>query len=95
MAAWTAAARQASALSRLSASKSVNKTSQGALLIQRRGLAGGGPSWSSKGELLAGSNEPIKMERRAFCDRLYWLGFGLHGGYKLFTGGKKEKKDEK
>lgn len=36
------------------------------------------PSWSSKGELSAGPNEPIKMERRAFCDRLsYWLGFGF------------------
>lgn len=47
MAAWTAAARQAATFSRLSAYRSVNTTSQGALLIQRRGLAGGGGKFSS------------------------------------------------
>ncbi|KAF3643845.1 putative PAP-specific phosphatase HAL2-like [Capsicum annuum] len=42
MAAWTVAARQAANLSRFPASKSASLTKQGGLLIQRRGLAGGG-----------------------------------------------------
>lgn len=42
MAAWTAAARQASNFSRLSSPKSLVSGSQAANLIQRRGLAGGG-----------------------------------------------------
>ncbi|KAK6157427.1 hypothetical protein DH2020_011675 [Rehmannia glutinosa] len=41
MAAWTAAARQAANLARLSAHRSA-ATSQASILVQRRGLAGGG-----------------------------------------------------
>ncbi|KAL0399349.1 UNVERIFIED_CONTAM: hypothetical protein Sradi_2278200 [Sesamum radiatum] len=42
MAAWTAAARQAANLARLSTPRTAATSAQASVLIQRRGLAGGG-----------------------------------------------------
>ncbi|KAL3353177.1 hypothetical protein AABB24_020928, partial [Solanum stoloniferum] len=96
MAAWTAAARQASALSRLSASKSVNSTSQGALLIQRRGLSGGDHHGPPKVDFWKDPMSPSKWKEEHFVIvSLTGWGLAFYGGYKLFTGGKKEKKEEK
>ncbi|XP_019235202.1 PREDICTED: uncharacterized protein LOC109215565 [Nicotiana attenuata] len=97
MAAWTAAARQSATLSRLSAYKSVNSTSQGALLIQRRGLAGGGDHHGPpKVNFWQDPMSPSKWKEEHFVIvSLTGWGLAFYGGYKLFTGGKKEKKEEK
>ncbi|XP_059277088.1 uncharacterized protein LOC132031225 isoform X2 [Lycium ferocissimum] len=93
MAAWTAAARQATTLSRLS----VNTKSQGALLIQRRGLAGGGDHHGPpKVNFWQDPMSPSKWKEEHFVIvSLTGWGLAFYGGYKLFTGGKKEKKEEK
>lgn len=97
MAAWTAVARQASSLSRLSATKSVNTTSQGALLIQRRGLSGGGDHHGPpKVNIWQDPMSPSKWKEEHFViASLTGWGLVFYGGYKLFSGGKKEKKEEK
>ncbi|KAL3364538.1 hypothetical protein AABB24_013354, partial [Solanum stoloniferum] len=97
MAAWTAAARQAANLSRFSASKSVSSTKQGALLIQRRGLAGGsdhhGPP---KVNFWQDPMSPSKWKEEHFVIvSLTGWGLTFYGAYKFFTKGKKEKKEEK
>ncbi|KAJ8567894.1 hypothetical protein K7X08_020616 [Anisodus acutangulus] len=98
MAAWTAASRQAANLSRLSASKSVNTTNQGALLIHRRGLAGGGDHHGPpKVNFWQDPMSPSKWKEEHFVIvSLTGWGLTFYGGYKLFTKGKKkEKKEEK
>ncbi|KAJ8561053.1 hypothetical protein K7X08_027243 [Anisodus acutangulus] len=93
MAAWTAAARQSSTLARVSVSKS---TSQGALLIQRRGLAGGGDHHGPpKVNFWHDPMSPSKWKEEHFVIvSLTGWGLAFYGGYKLFTGGKKEKEEK-
>ncbi|OIT00695.1 uncharacterized protein LOC107809702 isoform X2 [Nicotiana tabacum] len=97
MAAWAAAARQAANLSRFSASKSVSTTKQGALLIQRRGLAGGGDHHGPpKVNFWQDPMSPSKWKEEHFVIvSLTGWGLAFYGGYKLFTKGNKEKKEEK
>nr|GMD84059.1 uncharacterized protein LOC109150541 [Ipomoea batatas]GMD90151.1 uncharacterized protein LOC109150541 [Ipomoea batatas] len=96
MAAWTAAARQAANISRFSAPKSVPTASQAANFIQRRGLAGGGDHHGPpKVNFWADPMSPSKWKEEHFV-LISLSGWGLvfYGGYKLFTGGKKDKKEE-
>ncbi|KAI8557753.1 hypothetical protein RHMOL_Rhmol04G0034200 [Rhododendron molle] len=113
MAAWTAAARQASNLSRLSSPKSLVSGSQAANLIQRRGLAGGGgnPPLLSLMKIRVFNpyhhgpprvnfwEDPLspskwKEEHFVIVSLAGW-GTLFYGGYKFFTKGKKEDKEEK
>ncbi|XP_065862175.1 uncharacterized protein [Euphorbia lathyris] len=95
MAAWTAAARQASNLARLSSPK-VASTPQSASLIHRRGLAGGGDHHGPpKVNFWQDPMSPSKWKEEHFVIiSLTGWGVAIYGGYKFFTGGKKEKKEE-
>ncbi|XP_058211027.1 uncharacterized protein LOC131323319 [Rhododendron vialii] len=97
MAAWTAAARQASNLSRLSSPKSLVSGSQAANLIQRRGLAGGGDHHGPpKVNFWEDPLSPSKWKEEHFVIvSLAGWGTLFYGGYKFFTKGKKEDKEEK
>ncbi|KAK9085137.1 hypothetical protein Sjap_025548 [Stephania japonica] len=92
MAGW-AAARQAATLARLSSPPSAT---QAAKLIHRRGLAGGadhhGPA---KVNCWKDPMSPSKWKEEHFVI-VSLSGWGLlfYGGYKFFTGGKKESKEE-
>ncbi|KAK9089419.1 hypothetical protein Scep_028501 [Stephania cephalantha] len=94
MAAW-AAARQAATLARLSSQPS--SAAQAAKLIPRRGLAAGadhgGPA---KVDCWKDPMSPSKWKEEHFVI-VSLSGWGLlfYGGYKLFTGGKKESKEKK
>ncbi|XP_057948372.1 uncharacterized protein LOC131144041 [Malania oleifera] len=93
MAAWTAAACQAARLVRLSSPKSAP---QGASLIHRRGLAGGGDHHGPpKVNFWQDPMSPSKWKEEHFVI-VSLTGWGLvfFGGYKFFTKGK-DKKDEK
>ncbi|XP_057465990.1 uncharacterized protein LOC130755584 [Actinidia eriantha] len=97
MAAWTAAARQAAILARLSSPKSAASTSQAANLIQRRGLASGGDHHGPpKVNFWEDPLSPSKWKEEHFVI-VSLAGWGLlfFGGYKFFTQGKNEKKEEK
>ncbi|XP_010268814.1 PREDICTED: uncharacterized protein LOC104605664 [Nelumbo nucifera] len=94
MAAWTAAARQAASLNRISTPTSAV---QAAKLIQRRGLAGGGDHHGPpKVNFWQDPMNPSKWKEEHFVI-VSLSGWGLlfYGGYKFFTGGKKDKKEEK
>ncbi|XP_012070648.1 uncharacterized protein LOC105632806 isoform X2 [Jatropha curcas] len=95
MAAWTAAARQAANLARICSPK-VATTSQTASLIHRRGLAGGGDHHGPpKVNFWQDPLSPSKWKEEHFVI-ISLAGWGtlFYGGYKLFTRGKKEKKEE-
>ncbi|KAF7146205.1 hypothetical protein RHSIM_Rhsim04G0018100 [Rhododendron simsii] len=96
MAAWTAAARQASNLSRLSSPKSLVSGSQAANLIQLRGLAGGGDHHGPpKVNFWEDPLSPSKWKEEHFVIvSLAGWGALFYGGYKFFTKGKKEDKEE-
>ncbi|XP_010278368.1 PREDICTED: uncharacterized protein LOC104612598 [Nelumbo nucifera] len=94
MAAWTAAARQAASLTRLSTPTSAAQASK---LIQRRGLAGGGDHHGPpKVNFWQDPMNPSKWKEEHFVI-VSLSGWGLlfYGGYKFFNGGKKDKKEEK
>ncbi|PHU13181.1 hypothetical protein BC332_20111 [Capsicum chinense] len=95
MAAWTTAARQAANLSRFPAPKSSSLTKQGGLLIQRRGLAGGGDHHGPpKVNFWQDPMSPSKWKEEHFVIvSLTGWGLAFYGGYKLATRGKKEKKE--
>ncbi|KAI8011479.1 hypothetical protein LOK49_LG06G00678 [Camellia lanceoleosa] len=96
MAAWRGAAREAVNLSCLFSPKSLASTTQAANLIQRRGLASGadhrGPR---KVNFWEDPLSPSKWKEEHFVI-VSPTGWGLlfFGGYKFFTKGKKEKKEE-
>ncbi|XP_068669470.1 uncharacterized protein [Aristolochia californica] len=94
MAAWLAAARQASSLSRLS---SPTSTGQAAKLIQRRGLAGGADHGPPRVNCWDDPLSPSKWKEEHFvivC--LSTWGLIIYGGYKKFSsGGKEETLEEK
>uniref|UniRef100_A0A5B7BQ62 Uncharacterized protein n=1 Tax=Davidia involucrata TaxID=16924 RepID=A0A5B7BQ62_DAVIN len=97
MAAWTAAARQAANLARLSSPKSAATTSQAANLIHRRGLAGGGDHHGPpKVNFWQDPMSPSKWKEEHFVI-VSMTGWGLliFGSYKFFTRGKEDKKEEK
>ncbi|XP_004487670.1 uncharacterized protein [Cicer arietinum] len=89
MAAWTAAARQAINIGRLSSPKSAS-------FVHRRGLAGSadhhGPP---KVNIWQDPLSPSKWKEEHFViASLSGWGLLIYGGYKLFSGGK-DKKEEK
>ncbi|GFQ06245.1 hypothetical protein PHJA_002768500 [Phtheirospermum japonicum] len=88
MAAWTAAARQAANLARLSTPRS----SQASTLVQRRGLSGGGVHHGPpKVNVWQDPLSPSKWKEEHFVIvSLTGWGLLIFGGYKLFAGGKKE-----
>ncbi|CAA3014951.1 uncharacterized protein LOC111402517 [Olea europaea subsp. europaea] len=90
MATWTAAARQASNLTRLSTPRSIQASS----LIQRRGLASGGDNHGPpKVNFWEDPMSPSKWKEEHFVIvSLSGWGLLLFGGYKFFS--KKEKKEE-
>ncbi|KAL5976222.1 hypothetical protein ACLOJK_041873 [Asimina triloba] len=97
MAAWAAAAaaaRQAAFHSRLSSPAS---PAQAARLFQRRGLAGGAdPHGPPKINLWQDPMSPSKWKEEHFViASLTGWGLLIFGGYKAFSGGKKEKTEEK
>ncbi|XP_077254054.1 uncharacterized protein LOC143893013 [Tasmannia lanceolata] len=94
MAAWVAASRQAGSLSRLSSPTSVAQASK---LIQRRGLAGGGdPHGPPKVNFWQDPMSPSKWKEEHFVlVSLSGWGLLIYGGMKMFSGGKKDKEDEK
>ncbi|KAJ9153632.1 hypothetical protein P3X46_027053 [Hevea brasiliensis] len=96
MAAWTAAARQATNLTGLSFPR-VAAVPQAASLIHRRGLAGGGDHHGPpKVNFWQDPMNPSKWKEEHFVI-VSLTGWGLlfFGGYKFFTRGKKDKKEEK
>ncbi|XP_043712325.1 uncharacterized protein LOC122661075 [Telopea speciosissima] len=97
MAAWAAAARQTASLARLSSPTSSTSVVQASKLIQRRGLAGGGDHHGpAKVNFWEDPLSPSKWKEEHFVI-VSLSGWGLlfYGGYKFFTGGKKDKEDEK
>ncbi|KAL0362720.1 UNVERIFIED_CONTAM: hypothetical protein Scaly_1227200 [Sesamum calycinum] len=98
MAAWTAAARQAANLARLSTPRTAATSSQASLLIQRRGLAGGGVrdfSEAPSPPALQKMKQEKKTDLEFVIVSLSGWGLLIFGGYKIFAGGKKDKKGEK
>ncbi|KAG8386272.1 hypothetical protein BUALT_Bualt03G0131800 [Buddleja alternifolia] len=81
MAAWTAAARRAVNLARVSPPKSAATSGQASMLIQRRGLAAGGGDHQGPPKFVIVS--------------LAGWGLLFYGGYKFFTGDKKDNKEER
>ncbi|XP_048235379.1 uncharacterized protein LOC8277662 isoform X2 [Ricinus communis] len=94
-AAW---ARQAANLARISSPKlasSSSSTSQASSLIHRRGLAGGGDHHGPpKVNFWEDPMSPSKWKEEHFVI-ISLTGWGLlfYGGYKFFTGGKKDKEE--
>ncbi|KAL3647055.1 hypothetical protein CASFOL_008023 [Castilleja foliolosa] len=90
MAAWTAAARQAANIARLSTPRS----SQASILVQRRGLSGGGDHHGPpKINVWEDPMSPSKWKEEHFVIvSLTGWGLLIFGSYKLFAGGKKEEK---
>ncbi|KAI9185615.1 hypothetical protein LWI28_008849 [Acer negundo] len=95
MSAWTATARQAVNLARLSSPKTAS-ASQAASLIHRRGLAGGGDHHGPPTvNFWQDPMSPSKWKEEHFVIvSLTGWGVLIYGGYKFFTGGKKDKKEE-
>ncbi|KAL5736218.1 hypothetical protein ACOSQ2_031006 [Xanthoceras sorbifolium] len=96
MSAWTATARQAVNLARLSSSRT-GSASQAASLVQRRGLAGGGDHHGPpKVNFWQDPLSPSKWKEEHFVIvSLTGWGLLIYGGYKIFSGGNKDKKEEK
>ncbi|KAH0993967.1 hypothetical protein GBA52_005450 [Prunus armeniaca] len=96
MAVWTAAARQAANMARLSSPKSAC-TAQAASLIHRCGLAGGGDHHGPpKVNFWEDPMHPFKWKQEHFVIvSLAGWGTLLYGGYKFFTKDKKDQKDQK
>ncbi|KAK3199193.1 hypothetical protein Dsin_022608 [Dipteronia sinensis] len=98
MSAWTATARQAVNLARLSSPKTASASaSQAASLIHRRGLAGGGDHHGpARVNFWQDPMSPSKWKEEHFVIvSLTGWGVLIYGGYKFFTGGTKDKKEEK
>ncbi|XAR56585.1 hypothetical protein NMG60_11037130 [Bertholletia excelsa] len=96
MAAWAASARQAANLARLPSPKSIASSGQAPNLIQRRGLASGGDQHGPpKVNFWQDPLSPSKWKEEHFVI-VSLAGWGLlfFGGYKFFTGDKKDKKEE-
>ncbi|KAL5547996.1 hypothetical protein UlMin_003227 [Ulmus minor] len=95
MAACTVAVRQAANLARLSTPKSTS-TAQAASLVHRRGLAGGGDHHGPpKVNFWQDPLSPSKWKEEHFVIvSLTGWGLLIYGGYKFFTKGKKEDKQE-
>ncbi|XP_034679318.1 uncharacterized protein LOC117909394 isoform X2 [Vitis riparia] len=94
MAAWTVVARQAWNLTRLS---SPRPAPQATSLIHRRGLASGGDHHGPpKVNFWQDPLSPSKWKEEHFVI-VSLSGWGLlfYGGYKFFTKGKKDNKEEK
>ncbi|KAM7492620.1 hypothetical protein LguiA_035541 [Lonicera macranthoides] len=93
MAAWTAVARQASNITRLSAPKSVSASN----LMHRRGLAGAGDHHGPpKVNFWQDPMSPSKWKEEHFVIvSLAGWGLLIYGGYKMFSGDKKDMKKEK
>ncbi|KAL3733696.1 hypothetical protein ACJRO7_023119 [Eucalyptus globulus] len=99
MAAWAAAARQAAASARLPSLKpsAPRSTPGAATLVHRRGLAGGGEHHGPpKVNFWEDPLSPSKWKEEHFVI-VSLTGWGLlfYGGYKYFTRGKNDKKEEK
>ncbi|KAK6269883.1 hypothetical protein POUND7_006988 [Theobroma cacao] len=96
MSVWTTRARQAANLARLSSPKSAYATPQAASLIHRRGLASGGDHYGPpKVNFWQDPMNPSRWKEEHFVIvSLTGWGLLLYGGYKYFTGGKKEGKEE-
>ncbi|KAL6554280.1 hypothetical protein OROMI_019953 [Orobanche minor] len=97
MAAWAAAARQAANIARFSTPRSAASSAQASILVQRRGLASGGDHHGPpKVNFWQDPMSPSKWKEEHFVTvSLTGWGLLIFGGYKLFTGGKKDKKEEK
>ncbi|XP_030550992.1 uncharacterized protein LOC115755654 isoform X2 [Rhodamnia argentea] len=98
MAAWAAAARQAATSARLSSLKpsAPCPTPGAATLIHRRGLASGGEHHGQpKVNFWEDPLSPSKWKEEHFVI-VSVTGWGLlfYGGYKYFTRGKNDKKEE-
>ncbi|XP_024032987.1 uncharacterized protein LOC21393485 [Morus notabilis] len=95
MAAWTAAARQAANLARLSTPKPAS-TAQATSLVHRRGLAGGGDHHGPpKVNFWEDPLSPSRWKEEHFVIvSLTGWGLAFYGGYKFLTRGKKDKKEE-
>ncbi|KAF3453621.1 hypothetical protein FNV43_RR04062 [Rhamnella rubrinervis] len=95
MAAWTAAVRQAANVARLSSTKSAS-IAQATTLVHRRGLAGGGDHHGPpKVNFWQDPMNPSKWKEEHFVI-VSLTGWGLlfFGGYKYFTRGKEDSKEE-
>ncbi|XP_058073212.1 uncharacterized protein LOC131221924 [Magnolia sinica] len=89
-----AAVRQAASLSRLTSTTSPAQTAR---LLQRRGLAGGGdPHGPPRINFWQDPMSPSKWKEEHFVIvSLTGWGLLIYGGFKAFSGGKKDKKEEK
>ncbi|GMH25527.1 hypothetical protein Nepgr_027370 [Nepenthes gracilis] len=99
MAAWTAATRQATLLSRFSLTRKATTTTPAATLIPRRGLASGGGGDHHGPPKVNFWQDPLhparwKEEHFVIVSLAGW-GLLFYTGYKFFSGGKEEKKEEK
>ncbi|XP_059444924.1 uncharacterized protein LOC132176670 isoform X3 [Corylus avellana] len=95
MAVWTAAARQATNLSRLSSPKTAS-TAQAASLIHRRGLAGGGDHHGTpKVNFWQDPMHPSRWKKEQFVIvSLTGCGLLFYGGYEFFIKGKNDKEEK-
>ncbi|CAK7327556.1 unnamed protein product [Dovyalis caffra] len=95
MAAWTTVARQASNLTCFSSTK-IASPHQAASLVHRRGLASGGDHHGSpKVNFWEDPLTPSKWKEEQFVTvSLAGCGTLIYVGYKFFTGGKNDKKEE-
>ncbi|KAL8141364.1 hypothetical protein V2J09_007385 [Rumex salicifolius] len=95
MAAWTAVARQAGQLSRLTSPKIANANPQAFSVVHRRGLAGGGDHHGPpKVNCWSDPMSPSKWKEEHFVIvSLSGWGLLIYSGYKFFTGGKKDIKE--
>ncbi|MCL7033542.1 hypothetical protein MKW94_012285 [Papaver nudicaule] len=99
MAAWMVAARQAASVTatRITSQTVSSPANQASKLIQRRGLAGGGDHHGPpKVNCWQDPLSPSKWKEEHFVIvSLAGWGLAIYGGFKLFSGGKKENKEEK
>ncbi|XP_031501211.1 uncharacterized protein LOC116264898 [Nymphaea colorata] len=98
MAAWGAAARRATSLGNaLRLSQSPAPGVQAPKLLQRRGMAGGGDHHGPpRVNCWQDPLSPSKWKEEHFVIvSLSGWGLLIYGGYKAFSGGKKDKKEEK
>ncbi|KAL7129618.1 hypothetical protein ABFS83_13G080500 [Erythranthe nasuta] len=91
------AARQAANIARLSTPKSAATSARASILVQRRGLAGGGDHHGPpKVNVWDDPMSPSKWKEEQFVIvSLTGWGLLIYGGYKIFSGGKKDKNEEK
>ena len=97
MATWTTAARQTANLARNSSLKVASSTPQASALIHLHGLVGGGDHHGPpKVNFWQDPINPSKWKEEHFVIvSLTGWGLLLFGGYKFFTRGKKDNKEEK